>query len=257
MHKSGSSNRRYFIHATTSVENATANQMGIPTVPKIRFSLLPWICFLVLQFSFGHASEAVSQCREDSESLTQGTYCLDGSCGGRCIPCQDFLRQPLSSIDCAKREEDCGHCLNGTVSEELPEMHRVFRGKKVAKVSIQSFTIFGWTIRDFVNCILSAIVYIFCEKMLPVIWHCKCFGKSPPTSDNVNGVAESKPSFNLDGKNEDKTTQPLTLNVQPNEERSENPPERVMNNIKASTPLPISNSVAYSIEEEPGGSENG
>ncbi|KAK4029030.1 hypothetical protein OUZ56_022044 [Daphnia magna] len=99
----------------------------------------------------------------------------------------------------------------------MPEMHRVFRGKKVAK------------------------------------W----FGKSPPTSDNVNGVAESKPSFNLDGKNEDKTTQPLTLNVQPNEERSENPPERVMNNIKASTPLPISNSVAYSIEEEPGGSENG
>lgn len=36
-------------------------QMGVPTVPKIRFSLLPWICFLVLQFSFGHASEAVSQ----------------------------------------------------------------------------------------------------------------------------------------------------------------------------------------------------
>lgn len=29
MHKSGSSNRRYFIHATTSVENATANQVCV------------------------------------------------------------------------------------------------------------------------------------------------------------------------------------------------------------------------------------
>lgn len=64
------------------------------------------ISFLV--HSFWH-----KKCREDSESLTQGTYCLDGSCGGRCIPCQDFLRQPLSFIDCAKREEDCGHCLSG------------------------------------------------------------------------------------------------------------------------------------------------
>lgn len=184
-------------------------QMGIPTVPKIRFFLLPWICFLVLQFSFGHASEAVSQVR--------------------------------------------------TVSEELPEMHRVLVDE-VDEVSTQSFTIFGWTIWDLVEFVeLVVIVYdlrYFCKKILSVICHCKWFGKSPPTSDNVNGVAESEPPFNLDGQNEDETTQPLKSNVRPTEERSENPPERV-NNIKASAPLPTSNSVAYSIEEEPGGSENG
>lgn len=199
----------------------------------------------------------LEECREDVDCLTQGTYCLQGFCDGHCIPCQQFLRNPPYSGDCAKREEDCGSCLPNTVAEELVGMRHAFQCKKVDEVSTQSFTIFGWPVWTLgVGTTLAFTVCCIIYKKrkqisgLLVICHRKLFGKSPSPSGNVNGVAENEHPINLDGQNEDETTQPLTSNVRPNEERSEDPPE-------ASTTLPTSNSVAYSIEEESGGSENG
>ncbi|XP_045034666.1 uncharacterized protein LOC116930644 isoform X1 [Daphnia magna] len=206
--------------------SATNNQKAIQTAQKTRSSVLLCIS-LVSLFPFVHGLEI---CREDAECLTQGTYCLQGFCDGHCIPCQQFLRNPPYSGDCAKHEEDCGSCLPNTVAEELVGMRHAFRCKKVDEFIPAINTQQPFTIPEWLTWTLSVVAVLLTVTVATLYMthkknsfsrHDQLFGMSSPTPErNVTEIEmERDPLYNPDWQNEDEMIQPFTIDVRPNEER--------------------------------------
>ncbi|XP_057374231.1 uncharacterized protein LOC130695116 isoform X2 [Daphnia carinata] len=149
-------------------------------------------------------------CRKDSECLTPGTYCLDGFCDGHCIPCEKFLRQPPHSGGCAKREEDCGSCIPGTVAEELVGMRHAFRCKKSENfipATTQSSLTEPFTISKWLTGTLIVVT-------LALFVRGSFYIKRKAISEN----AERDPPYNPYWREEDEINQLLNSNVQPNTE---------------------------------------
>lgn len=184
--------------------SATNNQKAIQTAQKTRSSVLLCICFFTVSLSpFVHGLET-EKCREDAECLTQGTYCLQGFCDGHCIPCQQFLRNPPYSGDCAKHEEDCGSCLPNTRAEELVGMRHAFRCKKVDEFIPAINTQQPFTIPEWLTWTLSVVAVALTVTVATLYMRHK--------------------------KNSEERIQPVTMDVRPNEER---PLMELVNHVQA------------------------
>ncbi|XP_057365825.1 uncharacterized protein LOC130686702 isoform X2 [Daphnia carinata] len=183
----------------------------MPLTQKTNAFVIAWMFFVLVQFL---PNQALETCRRDAECTTPGTYCLGGFCDGHCIPCHQFLRNPPYSGDCAKREEDCGTCVPGTVAEELVGMRHAFRCKKAEDpipYPKPAFTVPEWRTLTFSVVGLTVVLALvavgtFLKHKGIVFRHRQTSGTSLTTPNNSTGVL-------------DEAEQPLTSGVPPNEER--------------------------------------